>query len=72
MTHPVRLGLALNFSVFLKEVADDPVEAFRIASKAFADCMDVFAEELCNESAQIKQHVGDNMTSWASDTHSGT
>ena len=38
-THPIRLGLALNFSVFHYECLNDPASACRIAKEAFDDAI---------------------------------
>jgi len=38
-THPIRLGLALNFSVFHYEVLNDPTKACTIAKTAFDDAI---------------------------------
>merc|ERR1712154_755448 len=37
VTHPIRLGLALNYSVFLYEVLSNPDEACKMARTAFED-----------------------------------
>merc|ERR1711948_139384 len=39
VTHPIRLGLALNFSVFLYEVLSNPDEACKMARTAFEDAI---------------------------------
>merc|ERR1712048_1434124 len=39
VTHPVRLGLALNFSVFQYEVLSNPDEACKMARTAFEDAI---------------------------------
>lgn len=38
-THPIRLGLALNYSVFYYEVKNDPGVACQLAKKAFDDAI---------------------------------
>merc|ERR1712039_844825 len=39
VTHPIRLGLALNFSVFQYEVLQQPDEACKMARTAFEDAI---------------------------------
>merc|ERR1712070_14502 len=39
VTHPIRLGLALNFSVFQYEVLSNPDEACKMARTAFEDAI---------------------------------
>merc|ERR1711865_1239580 len=39
VTHPIRLGLALNFSVFQYEVLNQPDEACKMARTAFEDAI---------------------------------
>merc|ERR1711862_45367 len=39
VTHPIRLGLALNFSVFMYEVLNNPDEACKMARTAFEDAI---------------------------------
>ena len=38
-THPIRLGLALNFSVFYYEVLNNPSKACELAKTAFDDAI---------------------------------
>merc|ERR1712135_240996 len=38
-THPIRLGLALNFSVFYYEILNSPDRACRLAKAAFDDAI---------------------------------
>jgi len=69
-THPIRLGLALNYSVFLYEVKDDKTEACDLAKKAFDDAiaeLDTLDEESYKDSTLIMQLLRDNLTLWTSD-----
>ena len=55
-THPIRLGLALNFSVFYYEVKEEPKEACAMAKKAFDDAiaeLDNLDEEQYKDSTTI-------------------
>ena len=38
-THPIRLGLALNFSVFYYEILSLPEQACALAKQAFDDAI---------------------------------
>ena len=38
-THPIRLGLALNFSVFYYEILNAPDQACHLAKQAFDDAI---------------------------------
>lgn len=70
VTHPIRLGLALNYSVFQYEVLQQPEEACRMARKAFEDAiaeLDNVGEESYKDSTLIMQLLRDNLTLWTSD-----
>merc|ERR1712228_356434 len=70
VTHPIRLGLALNFSVFQYEVLSNPDEACKMARTAFEDAiaeLDNVAEESYKDSTLIMQLLRDNLTLWTSD-----
>jgi 14-3-3 protein epsilon len=69
-THPIRLGLALNFSVFYYEVLDNSKEACAMAKKAFDDAiaeLDNLDEEQYKDSTTIMQLLRDNLTLWTSE-----
>jgi 14-3-3 protein epsilon len=69
-TNPIRLGLALNFSVFYYEVLNSPDRACLLAKAAFDDAisvMDSLDEEQYKDSATIMQLLRDNLTLWTSD-----
>ena len=69
-THPIRLGLALNFSVFLYEVQNKTDEACNLAKAAFDDAiaeLDTLDEESYKDSTLIMQLLRDNLTLWTSD-----
>ena len=65
--NPIRLGLALNFSVFYYESKNDPVKACEMAKKAFDDAI-AESEELSGkdykDSTMIMQLIRDNLTLW--------
>ncbi|CAG8455011.1 3093_t:CDS:10 [Ambispora leptoticha] len=69
-THPIRLGLALNFSVFYFEILDSPSNACQLAQQAFDDAiaeLDTLNEESYRDSTLIMQLLRDNLTLWTSD-----
>jgi len=70
VTHPIRLGLALNFSVFYYEVLNNPEEACKMARQAFEDAiaeLDNVSEDSYKDSTLIMQLLRDNLTLWTSD-----
>ena len=69
-THPIRLGLALNFSVFYYEIKNQPDEACKLAKCSFDDAiaeLDNLKEESYKDSTLIMQLLRDNLTLWTSD-----
>lgn len=69
-THPIRLGLALNFSVFYYEILNSPDRACRLAKAAFDDAiteLDTLNEDSYKDSTLIMQLLRDNLTLWTSD-----
>merc|ERR1719453_1710500 len=69
-THPIRLGLALNYSVFLYEVQSKSEDACTLAKQAFDDAiaeLDTLDEESYKDSTLIMQLLRDNLTLWTSD-----
>merc|ERR1712226_165811 len=70
-THPIRLGLALNFSVFYYEIIDSPDMACQLAKQAFDDAiaeLDTLNEDSYKDSTLIMQLLRDNLTLWTSES----
>jgi len=73
-THPIRLGLALNFSVFYYEIMNSPDRACQLAKQSFDDAiaeLDTLSEESYKDSTLIMQLLRDNLTLWTSDDNQG-
>uniref|UniRef100_A0AAY4ELD7 14-3-3 domain-containing protein n=2 Tax=Denticeps clupeoides TaxID=299321 RepID=A0AAY4ELD7_9TELE len=69
-THPIRLGLALNYSVFYYEIQNAPEQACHLAKSAFDDAiaeLDTLNEDSYKDSTLIMQLLRDNLTLWTSD-----
>jgi len=68
-THPISLGLALNFSVFYYEIMKDPNKACQLAKEAFDNAiaqLDQLKEDSYKDSTLIMQLLRDNLTLWTS------
>jgi len=71
-THPIRLGLALNYSVFFYEILNAPDRACHLAKQAFDDAiaeLDTLNEDSYKDSTLIMQLLRDNLTLWTSDAN---
>jgi len=69
-THPIRLGLALNFSVFYYEILNSPDRACQLAKQAFDDAisqLDGVTDDSYKDTTLIMQLLRDNLTLWTSD-----
>lgn len=67
-TNPVNLGLALNYSVYLYEIARDGNNACAVAKDAFEQAiqgLDKLGEDHYKDSTLIMQLLRDNMTLWS-------
>ena len=69
-THPVRLGLALNFSVFLHDVKENNEMAIGIAQNAHDDAISELGnldDASFKEISPILSLLSDNLNTWKSD-----
>jgi 14-3-3 protein beta/theta/zeta len=69
-THPIRLGLALNYSVFYYEILAAPDKACALAKTAFDAAiaeLDTLNEDSYKDSTLIMQLLRDNLTLWTAD-----
>ncbi|KAA0051722.1 14-3-3-like protein B [Cucumis melo var. makuwa] len=68
-THLIRLGLALNFSVFYFKILNQSDKACSMAKEAFEEAiaeLDTLGEESYKDSTLIMQLLRDNLTLWTS------
>ncbi|KAJ4807749.1 14-3-3 protein [Rhynchospora pubera] len=69
-TNAIRLGLALNFSVFYYEILKLPERAYQLAKQAFDEAvseLNSLSEESYKDSTIIMRLLQDNLTLWSSD-----
>ncbi len=69
-THPIRLGIMLNLSIYYYEIANLPSKACSIAKKAFdaaIEELDDLQENSYKDSTMIMQLLRDNLTLWTSE-----
>jgi 14-3-3 protein epsilon len=74
-TNPIKLGLALNFSVFYYEVLNDPGTACKIANEAFQEGiqhLEIIEDDQYKDSTTILQLLKENIDMWSVDlAHEG-
>jgi len=73
-THPIRLGLALNSSVFHYEVMSDPTKACQLAKSAFDEAIadiEQLDDDVYKDATTIMQLIRDNLTLWTSELEEG-
>jgi len=73
-THPIRLGLALNFSVFYYEILNSQDRACQLAKQAFDEAiaqLDTLSEDSYKDATLIMQLLRDNLTLWTSEGEEG-
>ena len=66
-THPTRLGLALNFSVYFRDVLNSPERACHLAKHAFDEAVAVLDQEpesTTQDSIMILQLLRDDLILW--------
>ncbi|KAL0651825.1 hypothetical protein Bca4012_094516 [Brassica carinata] len=70
-THPLRLGLALNFSVFYHEILNSPESAIQLTKQALDDAiaeLDSLNEQPYKDITRIMQKLSDNLALWTAET----
>lgn len=69
--HPVRLGIALNFSVFYFEALSDPVKACELARAAIEtpdSAISALPEDQARDSESMLKLLRDNLSLWTGNT----
>ena len=69
--NPIKLGLALNFSVFTYEICNEKEKACAIGKKAHDAAMELIeevSEDLYREMTPVMQLIRDNLTLWSLDS----
>ncbi|VDQ10706.1 unnamed protein product [Trichobilharzia regenti] len=69
-THPIRLGVALNFAIFYYEIVNSADRACKLAKQAFDDAiaeLDNISEESFRDSSLVMQLLRDNLALWIAD-----
>ncbi|CAC5370446.1 YWHAB_Q_Z [Mytilus coruscus] len=70
-TNPIRLGLALNYSVFYYEIRNEPQKACELAKSAFDEAIGEIetssGDDTMKDSMLIMQLLRDNLTLWSSE-----
>jgi len=72
--NPIKLGLALNFSVFYYEVMKNPKEAVDLADKALQDALDKIdelEEDDFRDAKSIIELLKENLTLWKEEEEDG-
>lgn len=70
VTHPIRLGLALNFAVFFYEILGERSKAIVLAKNAFDDAIsqiDSLPEDCYKDTTLIMHLLRDNLSVWSSE-----
>ncbi|XP_026666268.2 14-3-3-like protein GF14 kappa isoform X1 [Phoenix dactylifera] len=74
-THPFRLGLDLNFSVFFHDIMKSTETACRMAKQAFEGAfadLDNLGEDFYRDATLIMRLLRDNLTLWTSEVQEQT
>ncbi|KAI6645702.1 14-3-3 protein beta/alpha-1 [Oopsacas minuta] len=72
-THPIKLGLALNYSVFHYEILSNPEEACKLAKMTFDSAiadLDLLKDDTYKDGALIMSLLRDNLSLWTAEIQS--